>query len=209
MDRLTPKPLPDGAAPAKEKLHEYMPPALQKEWQAWFDRFVKHYGLNEEQREQAKAKFETSENQTVSWILSSKKPIAKISPYGPPAVAEKTIRERIEEADNLTKQAQDIETSELRHSHDDLTRAEINTLIRNLKADANRIRSELRADLNRQTTDMREAVGAVLDEKQVDKPRLSSSMKVGSVARARAISRRRRSPPESATAGMVRRFKGK
>src|SRR5947209_828578 len=52
-DRLTPRPLPPGEEPSKAKLPEYMPPRLDREWNAWFERFVNHYELTDEKRKEA------------------------------------------------------------------------------------------------------------------------------------------------------------
>jgi uncharacterized membrane protein YphA (DoxX/SURF4 family) len=177
-DRLTPRPFEAKEDPSKAKFHEYMPPVLEKEWQAWFDRFTSHYKLSEKQHDDAETKFRQSEDAIVSWMLNTKKPITRVSPYGPPVQAEKTIPEWIEEYRSLTKQAEEIEKNELPRSRDKLTTAEINRRINKLKIAGNDIRVELRADLNHYSTDMRESVGEVLNREQWDEPRLSSSMKV-------------------------------
>src|SRR5262249_40888019 len=89
-ERLTP-------ADPDKTTYENGPPRLQKEWQAWFDGFVKHYGLSAEQKDQAETKFRQVEAQTIAWIVTEKKKIDKPSPHGPAISAEKTVAEWVKE----------------------------------------------------------------------------------------------------------------
>src|SRR5262249_19442777 len=82
-ERLTPR-------DPEKATYDNLPPRLEKEWQAWFDGFVKHYGLSADQKEQAQTKFRQAAAQTVAWILTEEKKIDKPSPYRPPGSAEKS-----------------------------------------------------------------------------------------------------------------------
>jgi uncharacterized membrane protein YphA (DoxX/SURF4 family) len=57
-ERLTPKPAPGGDAEIKKTLSDRMPPALAKEWNAWFKAYLKTYGLPTDSKEKVEDKLQ-------------------------------------------------------------------------------------------------------------------------------------------------------
>src|SRR6266545_8228539 len=95
-ERLTPKPIPADLDFGKTELDLYFPPALEKEWQTWYDRFVSRYDLSDKQKEEAKTRFQTRKAQTVRWMLRDKVTVTTTSPYGPPVTVEKPVPQWID-----------------------------------------------------------------------------------------------------------------
>src|SRR5437660_6522284 len=56
-ERFTPRPLPPGQDRATSP-RQQLPEALRAEWEAYFDRFVRHYGLDADQQQKARQKLE-------------------------------------------------------------------------------------------------------------------------------------------------------
>src|SRR5262245_21034141 len=44
-DRLTPRPITGSEDAIGDRLSEFMPPALDRDWQLWYDAFLRHYAL--------------------------------------------------------------------------------------------------------------------------------------------------------------------
>jgi uncharacterized membrane protein YphA (DoxX/SURF4 family) len=166
LDKLTPRPLAGGEDPLKVPMHERMPPALAREWDAYFKAFADHYQLDADQRTRARVRFEQQEDQTVVWLLQSKKGVSVTSPYGPPVTSEKTIPERIQDCQDKLVQGQIIETQELPANATSLFKGEVAGRAKALRDDANRTRAELRADLGQQTQQMKDGLREVLTSDQ-------------------------------------------
>src|SRR5207245_8229110 len=92
VEELTP--LPESAG---SESHTRMPPTLAKEWDGYFQRFVDHYGLKDEQRSKADAILLRHKDKVTSWILSGTKKVTRTSPYGPPIEVERSTPERLKE----------------------------------------------------------------------------------------------------------------
>jgi uncharacterized membrane protein YphA (DoxX/SURF4 family) len=165
-ERLTPKDSLADVDTGKTELDRYFPPALEKEWQAWFDRFVKRYDLDEHQREEAEKKFQQRKAQTVRWMLHEKILVKTSSPYGPPVEVEKTVPEWIEMYREMFARAEELEKTEVRKARGTRYEAEEVARVRALKAEANRIRGILRRALDEQTKSMQEAMGSLLTDDQ-------------------------------------------
>jgi uncharacterized membrane protein YphA (DoxX/SURF4 family) len=173
VDRLTPLPAPAGQDPARVPPHERFPAALDRDWQTYFDAFVKHYQLDDRQRDLAAAKLAQRKDQTATWILNGPKNVIKPSPYGPPVVVEKETPERLREYEEKVRQAREYEANELPRSTHTLFAGEMNATLRTLKGEANRMRADLRADLAEQTKQMKDALREVLEPNQLAMPPLS------------------------------------
>src|SRR5438105_15015713 len=63
LERLTVKPLEPGQDPKLNPPHTRMPPALEAEWNDYFDRFVAYYGLDDHDTALARKKPEQHEDQ--------------------------------------------------------------------------------------------------------------------------------------------------
>lgn len=182
-DRLTPKPLPAGAEADKAKIGASMPPALDAEWNAYFDRFVSHYRLDANQREIAEEVRTKQKDAFMDWLVRSTREVTTTSPFGPPAKVELTVAERLKLSADKQAQAHQFETTELMHAPDALARKEANAKLRAIKGDANRVRAELRADLVEENKKFRaalyEKVYSTFSDAQRGLPPMGSSMPVG------------------------------
>ncbi|MBI1918498.1 MAG: hypothetical protein HYS12_27720 [Planctomycetes bacterium] len=179
-DRLTPKPIPADIDTGKTELDAYFPPALEKEWQAWYDRFVSRYKLDDKQKEEAQKRFQQRRAQAVRWMLRGKVAVPPLSPYGPAEPIERTVPEWLETYQAKLVEAEHLENTELRKSKGSGYERQVADKVRDLKDEANRIRAALRRDLNKQTKDMREALGDLLTDEQWERDGpLSTSMSPG------------------------------
>jgi uncharacterized membrane protein YphA (DoxX/SURF4 family) len=57
-DRLTPRPVTGSEDAIGERLSEFMPPALDREWQLWYDAFLRHYKLPLDSADQIEQKLQ-------------------------------------------------------------------------------------------------------------------------------------------------------
>src|SRR5215470_467708 len=112
-ERLTPKPIPADVDTSKTELDEYFPPALEKEWQAWFDRFVSRYQLDDKQKEEAQKRFQQRKAQTVRWMLHGKVAVPPLSSFGPTEPIERTVPEWLETYQAKLAEAEQLEKTEL------------------------------------------------------------------------------------------------
>lgn len=67
---LTPLPIPEGQDPAKNPLHDRMPPLLHQRWSGFVQRFADHYTLDERQRQEAETKLVQAEDNVVRWLTN-------------------------------------------------------------------------------------------------------------------------------------------
>jgi uncharacterized membrane protein YphA (DoxX/SURF4 family) len=152
-DRLTPGP------------DNTFPPALDLDWQNYFDRFVHHYQLDDQQRARAQAILDQSKAKTLHWMTSEATETTKPSPSGAALKRMQTVPERLKEYDALLQDLRRIEESELPRfgpgSHKHYLEA---------KADVNRVRNDLKRDLAGQTGEMRKALREVLTPAQKQMP---------------------------------------
>jgi uncharacterized membrane protein YphA (DoxX/SURF4 family) len=171
IDRVTPPP----GDPAQ------VPPALAKEWQAWFNQFADHYQFDARQRELADAKLKQQMSDYVVWLQQGTKRVTKTSPYGPPVSTDKTMAERVEDYRNELAEARGLQSQELPRSSNTIFASESQAKLRAAKADANRIRSEIRAETDDRTAKMKEALREVLNDDQTrpDYPPLPARARPG------------------------------
>src|SRR5438874_9307836 len=55
---------PDTSKPARERV----PPALRADWEDYLARFATYYGLDDDQRDKARAKLDESYDKAVAWL---------------------------------------------------------------------------------------------------------------------------------------------
>src|SRR5437016_3192845 len=108
LSRLTVVLLEPGQDAAKIPPHTRMPPQLANEWKDFFDRFVQHYHLDQQQAALAEKKLQQREDQTVQWLLEGRKKVTKTFPSGTVEV-EKTNPQRIEDYRNKVEEVHDLE----------------------------------------------------------------------------------------------------
>jgi uncharacterized membrane protein YphA (DoxX/SURF4 family) len=174
-ERLTPLPAAPGEDPTKVSYAERFPPALAADWQSYYEHFVGHYGLDDNQQATAKDKLKQAKEQTVIWMLgvpdkdgnpTGAKEVKRVSPYGPPAEVTLTVQERLEEYQKRLKEARELQANELSRTPHTGFEDEVNVKVSLAKADANRMRADLRSDLDGQTAQMKESLHTVVTEEQ-------------------------------------------
>lgn len=173
VDRLTPKPIPAGQDPSRVAPHERLPDALERDWQDYFNRFVRFYGVGEDpdQLKQAEMKLLQSKDQTANFLVRGVKTVKRTSPWGPTVEAEKSTPERLQEYQDKLREARQIQDRHLRlfGLHDPDTKSggpDVIAKLRAAKADANKLRAELLTDLNEQTLLMKRSLYDVLTFEQ-------------------------------------------
>jgi uncharacterized membrane protein YphA (DoxX/SURF4 family) len=166
LERLSPASPPEGKKPHADK-HLLMPPALARDWDSYFNRFVAHYGLDEKQQSEARAKLEQAEAKFVDWLTTGSKAIVKTFPSGTVDVTEANAR-RVEEYRDALRKVQETYTKELPAFGRDVEKIRLRTSI----ADVASQRKSLEADLDEQTGLMKKALTAVLTDSQrkMDEP---------------------------------------
>jgi uncharacterized membrane protein YphA (DoxX/SURF4 family) len=164
LARLTVPPLPAGQDPARTLPYARFPPALDRVWKDYFDRFVAHYHLGEgdgRQLELAEKVFQQREDRTADWLLHGKKKVTKTYPAGTVEV-EETTPQRVDEYRRQLDRLRAMENQDLPAFGRDVRKEQL----RNLKADVARARTELLRDLDEQTAEMHNALQDVLTPEQ-------------------------------------------
>jgi uncharacterized membrane protein YphA (DoxX/SURF4 family) len=141
------------------------PTALDQEWQNYFDRFARHYELDEQQRSKAQGTFDQSKSKTLHWLTSETSETAKPSPGGGSSLKRRqTVPERLKELDALLQEQRRIEENEL-----PLFGTGSHKRYLEVKGDVNRVRNDLKKDLAGQTKQMQKALSEVLTPEQKQK----------------------------------------
>ncbi|MFN4257831.1 MAG: hypothetical protein ACK4RK_00925 [Gemmataceae bacterium] len=177
LERVKPLPVPAGQEIGKTPPHTRIPPALKRDWQAYFDQFVAYYDLDADQRKKAQAKFEQQQDQVVNWMTNEdwnhrewSIQIETDSPYGPYKVTKRTtIPEMAQEYEGKWKEIRQLESS-VGETFGALTVAD---QIQSLKDEANLLRRQMRTELDKQTKKMQAALSDVLTPEQQDQPPLA------------------------------------
>jgi uncharacterized membrane protein YphA (DoxX/SURF4 family) len=167
LERYTPKPIPPHEE--KSRWHAYMPEAVEKEWDDYFDRFVKHYKLDQDGAEMDKARaenaFKQSKNEFVEWLREGRKPVTKTAGDGASVAVPMKTPDRVQEYLNKLKEIDDIREKEMPNfpvtAREKLDKA---------TAQAQAMRKELLADLDKQTAKMKQDLRAVLTWEQKHMP---------------------------------------
>jgi uncharacterized membrane protein YphA (DoxX/SURF4 family) len=120
------------------------PPALDRDWTAYFNRFVAHYNLDPKQKDWAEANFKQSRETTLRWLLSGTKLVKKPAPAGNAASEiEMTTQQRVELYKELLRKA--------RENQREVAPVDRNPLEAKAKEEADKLRNELRKELDQQT----------------------------------------------------------
>jgi uncharacterized membrane protein YphA (DoxX/SURF4 family) len=157
---LTLKEIPADADPARSPARRRISPALDAEWDAYFERFVAHYHLDAATDkiayERARAALEQAKEQAGTWLISGKREIENSFPTT-------TFRQTVTTPERVTlyrRTLEDIERmlhQELPAFDKDVAKAKI----KSAKAEAARMRTELLAELN---APLQEAMAGVLSD---------------------------------------------
>lgn len=142
-----------------------LPPALDKEWQRYFDKFKEEFELNETQTKVAETKLSQAKKETMKWMVS-KQSVEKLSPYVERSTT-MTVAERIAYYNKLLEQVDKVLSSEVvpfgPAAENKLKRA---------REEADYIINNLKKDLAKQTQDMKKALSSVLpkDDQRANMP---------------------------------------
>jgi uncharacterized membrane protein YphA (DoxX/SURF4 family) len=172
LAKLTVAPLPPGQDSAKTPLHTRFPPALEREWNAYLDAFLAHYGLDQaadaserkakdRQVDLVKKKLQQNMDQTAHWLLTGTKQVTKTFPSGTVQVT-RTTPERVEEYRQQVERVRAMEREDLPAFGRDVRKDQL----RAAKDEARRLRIDLLRDLEAQTTEMMKALADVLTTEQ-------------------------------------------
>jgi uncharacterized membrane protein YphA (DoxX/SURF4 family) len=168
--RFMPQPADPNNAP-ENKPYKQMPAALVSEWQAYFDRFVEHYQLNDadperrDQRKLAEVKFINSMNKTAVWILKGEKGIEKPLISGPPGGGKPKIPDatpnRVQEYLAKLQEIKTIKATEV-----ETFGSKVAPKLRQAEAEAAALKRGLEEDLKDQFADMKASLREVLTPQQ-------------------------------------------
>jgi uncharacterized membrane protein YphA (DoxX/SURF4 family) len=182
LERLTLLPLQPDQDPARIPVHQRLSPVLDRDWDAYLERFASHYQIDDQQRRLAEAKLQQSKDQAVLWLLGGSKDVEINFPSTTTKVKQ-TTAQRIQNYKDKLQQpgsswplgTREMEDRELSAFGRDVEKQRL----RSAKADAARMRSELLAELNQP---MRDALDSVLTPEQKKKgpvPEARNSVLVG------------------------------
>lgn len=170
--RLVPKGLPEGRL---EKPAEHMPPALERDWDGYLNRFVTHFGLDQQQREQAQDILKKSKSSLVTrltWddrtttpteqekIKQGVKKVKKVYPGGVVEI-DQTLPERVNDYVKSLNEVHRAQTS-LWYFGKDVEKQRMTKA----KIDLEQKRADLMKDLDEKTTEMEQSLADVLTEKE-------------------------------------------
>jgi uncharacterized membrane protein YphA (DoxX/SURF4 family) len=182
LERLTLAPPPEQLVPKEEALRLQMPPALAREWEAYYARFLAQNALQGKELAFARTIFEGAEINFVTWLKSASTPVTKTYSSGTVEVNEPNAQ-RVEEYRRAVQDLRDTYAKELPAFGKDVEK----TRLLKTKADVARLRQSLQTDLDEQTSRMkkglvdalltRDVKTAVLPE--VETENLLSSLDVG------------------------------
>jgi uncharacterized membrane protein YphA (DoxX/SURF4 family) len=154
-----------------------LPPALEAEWNDYFDRFAKHYGLDAQQTERAKAKLRAEKELTavwftarvpsVKWLLAGlwsdfdRKPFKRTYPSGTVDV-NLSVAERVEEYRDKVKEYRLLQRDKLSAMGKDVEKAHRAAARSELAA----LRKELTDLVDGRTAEMKAALDSELTPEQ-------------------------------------------
>lgn len=157
VERLTPVQGANGPA---------FPPALDQDWQGYYERFVAHYGLSPEQQTIAKGKLDQRKDAGLTWMRLGEKTVKKTGPSGLTVDVTMTTPERIAEYQAKVKEARTLQDKEMW-----TFAGGAGPRLRAAKADAARLRADLQDDIKDQTAQLKKSLQEVeltADQKKKD-----------------------------------------
>ena len=148
------------ADPAAERLS----PALNDQWEAYFQQFTEHFGVRDEQRTKARDLFENHKNALGRWLVEGSKPVEKTFISGNVKVP-MTTPERIAAYKAKLKDVRDMLEKELPAFEKDVLQNKVNAA----KAELRKARADLQGDLNDAFAKMQKELDGVLTTEQKEK----------------------------------------
>jgi uncharacterized membrane protein YphA (DoxX/SURF4 family) len=153
LSLLVVAPLAPGQDAAKTPLYQRMPAAMSARWHSYFDRFVQHYALSDQQIRLAEKKFQQRQDETVRWLLSGVKTIKRTYPSGTVAM-DLTTPQRVEYYRAKLLHLQEMTEKTMPALGRDVFKQKLAVT----KAEVTRLRRDLLGDLDEQTTEMKKAL---------------------------------------------------
>jgi uncharacterized membrane protein YphA (DoxX/SURF4 family) len=172
LDRLTLKPLLPGQDPARTVPASRFPAALERDWDSYFERFVKHYNVGSPSGEVkeapvggqlgvARKKVEQNKDQVVMWLLHGNKKVKKSFPSGTVEI-EETTAQRIASFQKKLEDLRAMEKVELPAFERDVLKDKY----RVAKAELASLRREFVGELGERFNEMKHALQDVLTGEQ-------------------------------------------
>jgi uncharacterized membrane protein YphA (DoxX/SURF4 family) len=157
LDRL--EVLPPVAEGPADKMQERLPPGLEKEWRAFFDRFVEHYDITGKQLERLEAAFSQSKCQTACWLQTGVIIVRRPAPAGNATLEDEvTIPERVEQYKKKIQYLRELEGIDQSSS----LRPNLDAEVKEAKGEVNRLRAELQGVVDGQTAEMKKSLYGTL-----------------------------------------------
>lgn len=166
---------PDKTALARLKGDgQRLPAAVNAEWDEWYQRFVSHYGLSDDQKTTAQARLDGAKITVGAWLTIGQVEVKKFSQWGA-VEAKKTMPQWLAEWEDKRREIADILAKKLPAFNDDVEGARLRTL----KAEASRLRDDLLAALDEQTSSVKTALTELLtpDQKSKGEPKTDTKMR--------------------------------
>jgi uncharacterized membrane protein YphA (DoxX/SURF4 family) len=138
-----------------------LPTPVAAEWDGYFDRFVTHYRLTDDQRAKAAAKLTEAKKDTSAWLTAGQVEVTRSSQFGPVA-ARKTVPQWLAELEAKRQQIQDVYDKKLPAFNEDVEGARL----RALKSEAAGLRDDLLAALDEKTEAMKASLAESLTPEQ-------------------------------------------
>ncbi|HEY8505104.1 MAG TPA: hypothetical protein VIL46_11020, partial [Gemmataceae bacterium] len=155
---LTVRPVAEGRDPAEVAAEQRVPPALAERWDAYYRRFVEHFGLDEPQKKLAEKNFKQAKRDVVEWLTEGTRTVTRSHPKGPEVEVKKRVADLLAEYRSKLGQIEEAYNRANLLFGKNVRAGDLPAL----KAEARRMREELLAGLDEQTEKMREKLAAVL-----------------------------------------------
>jgi len=139
------------------------PVTLEKEWDAYFARFLETFNLGEDDKKLAQGKFEQAKTKVVDWLKSGEKQLKVKYPSGDVEVT-KSTPQRIADYQMKLLAAKELSSRLNRVMGRDVAKKDLQVA----KAEASTMREELLADLTKLTNDMKKSLGSVFRQQLLD-----------------------------------------
>lgn len=152
-----------------DKVHERIPPALEKEWDHYFNEFVSHFQLDDAVRALAQTRLDQAKGDVVDWMSlhgaddedTEMITVTRTFPGAPDAVVKVTPYALIQEYEFKLSQIEKL-TESMREARGTFNRDVLNADLAKARSDAREIRDLLLDGLAEHTEGMQKRVAEVL-----------------------------------------------
>lgn len=154
-----------------------LPPALERDWQAYLDGFTRHYKLDAEQTTRARTLLDQAKSKAVHWLTAVKEDVQLPSAVSPPPTVALTVPERLEVLTRLQRKAD--EAVALLPSDDPAVQKKF----KEATAVVNKWRGELKKGLAAQTAAFHKSLTDILKDEKTGHYRTLANQAAGVVPR--------------------------